>query len=368
MEAVFHDYRKETGTDMTDLRIICNIIFPSDPFAADAARSRWDSIAKPLGSLGRLEDALVRAVSVFGSAELSLSPRSLLVFCADNGVVARGVSQCGSEVTSAVACALAEGRSSVSPMARLAGCTVVPIDMGIRDFPGHPGVLGCRIRNGTGDITAGPAMTRAECVTAIESGIRLVQQQNEEGIRLLAVGEMGSGNTTSAAAVTAALLQCAPEDVVGRGAGLSDAGLQRKQQAVFDALRINCPDPSDSVDVLAKVGGLDLAGMCGAFLGAALCHIPVLIDGMVSAAAALCAQRLCPAAADSMLASHLSAEPAGQLLLDALGLKPLITAEMRLGEGSGAVAAMPLLDMALAVYNSGQSFEKLGIDPYTRHN
>ncbi len=353
---------------MTDLRTVCNIIFPPDPFAADAARARWDSLAKPLGSLGRLEESLVRIAALTGSAQFSLSERSLLVFCADHGVVAQGVSQCGSEVTASVARALAEGRSSVSPMARLAGCTVVPIDMGIHDFPGHPGVLDSRIRNGTGDITLGPAMTQAECVAAIESGIRLVQQQKESGVRLLAVGEMGIGNTTAAAAVTAALLHCAPEDVVGRGAGLSDDGLHRKRRAVADALRVNRPNTGDLVDVLAKVGGLDLAGMCGAFLGAALCHIPVLVDGMVSAAAALCAQRLCPTAADAMLASHLSAEPAGQRLLDVLGLKPLITAEMRLGEGTGAVAAMPLLDMAFAVYTSGQSFEKLGIDPYTREN
>ena len=354
------------GENMTDLRIICNIIFPPDPTAAQAARRNWDSLAKPLGSLGLLEEAIVRIAALTGSAEISLSGKSLLVFCADNGVIARGVTQCGSEVTAAVARALAEGRSSVSPMARLAGCTVVPIDMGIRDFTGHDKVVSCRIRNGTGDISVGPAMTGAECVKAIEAGIRLAQQQKEAGVRLLAIGEMGIGNTTTAAAVAASLLDCSPKDIVGRGAGLSDAGLAQKKQAVADALLLNRPDPSDPVDVLAKVGGLDLAGMCGAFLGAALCHVPVLIDGTISAAAALCAQRLCPTAAGAMIASHLPADPAAKLLLDALGLNPLISAGMRLGEGSGAVAAMPLLDMALAVYNSGQNFEKLGIDPYTR--
>ena len=343
-------------------------ITPLVPDAMESARQQWDSIAKPLGSLGRLEDAVVRIAALTGSPRISLSGRSLMVFCADNGVIARGVSQSGSEVTSAVARALADGHSSVSPMARLADCKVVPIDMGIRDFSGYPGVIDCRIRNGTGDISAGPAMTRAECVHAIEAGIRLVQQQKENGIRLLAVGEMGIGNTATAAAVTAALLRHPPENLVGRGAGLTNEGLQKKKQAVKDAILINRPDPDDPVDVLAKVGGLDLAGMCGAFLGAALCHIPVLIDGMVSAAAALCAQRLCPTASAAMLASHVSAEPSGQILLDALELKPLITAEMRLGEGTGAVAAIPLLDMALSVYSSGQSFEKLGIDRYTRQS
>ena len=209
-------------------------------------------------------------------------------------------------------------------------------------------------------------MTRAQAESAVLTGVNLVRAEAERGTRLLAAGEMGIGNTAAASAVTAVLTGTDPEQVTGRGAGLSDEGLQRKISAIRRGMEVNRPDAGDALDVLAKLGGFDLAGMCGLFLGGALCRIPVLIDGFPSAAAALCALRLCPAAGKAMLASHVSAEPAGELLLRALGKKPLITAEMRLGEGSGAVAAMPLLDMALAVYRDCYTFSEGGITPYTR--
>ena len=336
----------------------------ADSKAMRESRQIWDGIAKPLGSLGTLEETLVRIAGVTGTAEIALKPRSLLVFCADNGVVAQGVTQCGSGVTAAVTRALAEGRSTVSPMAALADCRVLPVDMGVIDFPSTPGVLSRRVRNGTADMTLGPAMSREECLAAILAGAELARDRAAAGDRLLAVGEMGIGNTTTAAAVAAVLLRRDPDELTGRGAGLSDAGLERKKAAIRTAIERNRPVTEDVLDVLAKLGGLDIAGMCGAYLGAAASRSPVLIDGFISAAAALCALRLCPAAKTFLLASHVSAEPAGALLLRDLGLKPLISAGMRLGEGSGAVAAMPLLDMALAVYQSGQSFARLGIEAY----
>ena len=336
----------------------------ADIAAMREARQIWDGIAKPLGSLGLLEEALVRIAGATGSAEIALKPRSLLVFCADNGVVARGVTQCGSSVTAAVTRALAEGRSTVSSMAALADCRVLPVDMGILNFPMTPGVLFRRVRNGTADITQGPAMSREECLAAILAGAELAWERTAAGDRLLAVGEMGIGNTTTAAAVAAVLLHRDSAALCGRGAGLSDAGLEQKKAAIRTAIELNRPDPEDVPDLLSKLGGLDIAGMCGAYLGAAASRTPVLIDGFISAVAALCALRLCPAVKTALLASHVSAEPAGALLLRELGLKPLISAEMRLGEGSGAVAAMPLLDMALAVYRSGQSFDRLGIEAY----
>ncbi len=339
-----------------------------DEGARRQAQRRWDSIAKPLGSLGLLETAVTRIAALKGSADVHLKGRRLLVFCADNGVVARGVSQCGSEVTAHVAAALAEGRSTVSPMARQAGCGVIPVDVGMLDFPGHPGVLNRRVRNGTGDISGGPAMTRAECLCAMEVGAELAETAAREGVDVLLLGEMGIGNTTSSGAVCAALLDLTPEVVTGRGAGLSDAGMARKRTAIESALYRNAPDGSDPVDVLQKVGGLDLAAMCGAFLGAAAARLPVIIDGYICAVAALCAVRLCPDSVHAMLASHVSAEPAAQRVLRELGLEAPITAGMRLGEGSGAVALLPLLDLALSVYGSGQTFDRLGIDAYTPQN
>ena len=339
-------------------------IRPGDRAAAEEAKSRWDSIAKPLGSLGSLEEMIIRIAALQESAEVRLDRRVLLVFCADHGVTAQGVSQCGSEVTARVAVALAEGRSSVSPMAERAGCLVVPADIGIRDFSGHPGVRNLRIRNGTDDFSRGPAMSRGECLLAMQRGAELVREYAEEGTELFAVGEMGIGNTTAAAALAAVLLNMIPDAVVGRGAGLGSAGLERKKATVQRALEVNRPGPDDIPGLLAAVGGLEIAAMCGAFLAAAACRKPVIIDGVISAVAALCAVRLCPVAAEALLPSHVSAEPAGREILKALGLHAPLDAGMFLGEGAGAVMLMPLLDLALSLYRSGQDFARLGIEAY----
>ena len=335
-----------------------------DPSAADAAKCRWDAIAKPLGSLGILEEDVIRIAALTGTSDVRLDRRALLVFCADHGVTAKGVTQCGSEVTAKVAAALARGTSTVNPMARLANCEVLPVDMGIRDFSPIPGVISRRVGNGTADISEGPAMTPEQGRQAVASGADLVMQLAADGCKIVAVGEMGIANTTAAAAITACLLHLDPEAVTGRGAGLSDEGLRRKQNAVQAALQRNQPNPDDPMDVLARAGGFEIAGMCGAFLGAGIAKIPVVIDGMISAVAALCAQRLKPTAGKAFLASHVSSEPAGKLLLDALHLQAPLQAGMHLGEGSGAVCLLPLLDQALAVYHSGQNFEKLGIEAY----
>ncbi len=339
-------------------------LLPPDESARRAARSRWNACAHPLGGLGLLESMVEDMAALTGSPELSLCPRSLLVFCADNGIVAQGVSQCGREVTAAVARGLAEGTTPAGRMARIARCRVVPVDVGIRDFPGCPGVLDRRIRNGTGDISLGSAMTREEGLEAIRTGIRLVEEEGEKGTRLLAVGEMGIGNTSTAAAVTAALLELPVEELAGRGAGLSGEGLRRKREALKRALAVNAPDPGDPLDVLCKVGGLDIAALCGVCLGGALWRIPIVLDGAITGAAALCALRLCPQAGQALFASHLSSEPISALLLGELGKPPLLTAGMHLGEGCGALALLPLLDMALAVYQGAATFAARGISPY----
>lgn len=340
-------------------------IRPADQGAFQAVLVHWDSLAKPLGSLGELERAVARIGGATGSADVHLNQRTLLVFCADNGVVAQGVSQSGPEVTAAVATALGAGTSTVNYLARGANCRVVPVDLGILYFPGAPGVENRRVRNGTGDISQGPALTRAECVQAIEVGIQLVGREAQQGTNVVLLGEMGIGNTTTSSALACGLLNLPAQKLTGRGAGLSDEGLRRKIGAIQQAFSVNAPDISDPIDLLSKVGGLDLAGLCGACIGGALYHVPVLLDGLITAAAALCAVRLCPAVGDYLLASHVSAEPAAHLLLENLGLRPLISAGMRLGEGSGAVCALPLLDLALEVYHSGHTFGRLGIEAYT---
>jgi len=350
------------------LQDIYNRITAPDKNAAGEAVRRWDTLAKPLGSLGLLEEAVVRMAALCGTAEVNIENRMLLVFCADNGVTAQGVTHCGSDVTAAVALSLGRGDSTVCHMARIARCGVRAIDVGIRDFPGAPGVLDRRVRNGTNDISLGPAMTREECERAILTGVSQAEELAGAGVQLLAAGEMGIGNTTACSAVVSVLLGLPAKTVTGRGSGLSDEGLARKLRAIRSAVEKNRPNPSDPVDVLHKLGSLDMAAMCGLFLGGAMYGVPVLADGVISTAAALCALRLCPEAKKAVFASHVSAEPAGALVLEALDLSPLITAGMRLGEGSGAVASIPLLDMALAVYHSGHSFIQLGIEPYTPQN
>ena len=331
----------------TELNALLAGITPANEAARAAAHAHWASLAKPLGGLGRLETMLEDAAALTGSAELDLSRRVVVVLCADNGVVAQGVSQTGQEVTRAVAENLAMRRTSVCQMARTAHCDVLPVDMGMAGEP-VPGVRSCRIAAGTADFTQGPAMSRAEAVQAVGEGIALARELAEDGYRLIATGEMGIGNTTTSSAVAAVLLGQPVELMTGRGAGLS-----------------NEPDPEDTLDVLSKLGGFDIAGLCGVFLGGALAGVPVLADGFISGVAALCAVRLCPAAAKAVFASHCSAEPAARIVLEALGKAPIITAGLHLGEGTGAVASIPLWDMALAVYGGCYSFAEGGIAPYT---
>ena len=348
----------------TELKTLLSGITPPDEAARAAAHAHWAGLAKPLGGLGALETLLEDAAALTGSAALDVSRRAVLVLCSDNGVVAQGVSQTDQSVTRAVAENLAARRTSVCQMAHTAHCDVVPVDMGMAGDP-VPGVADCRIAAGTADFTQGPAMTRAQAVEAVGRGIRLVQEQKAAGVQLLATGEMGIGNTTTSSAVAAVLLGQPVERMTGRGAGLSDEGLARKVDAICRGILRNEPDPTDPLDVLAKLGGFDLAGLCGVFLGGALEGVPVVMDGFISGVAALCAVRLFPAAAKAVFASHCSSEPAARLVLDALGKAPLLTAGLHLGEGTGAVASLPLWDMALAVYGHCYSFAEGGITPYT---
>ena len=293
-------------------------ITPPDEAARAAAHAHWASLAKPLGGLGALETMLEDAAALTGTAQFDFSRRTVAVLCADNGVVAQGVSQTDQSVTRTVAENLAARRTSVCRMAQAAHCDVLPVDMGISGAP-VPGVRDCRIAAGTADFTKGPAMTRAEAVDAIGRGIALTRQLAAEGYGLVATGEMGIGNTTTSSAVAAVLLAQPVQTMTGRGAGLSDAGLARKVDAIRRGIACNNPDSDDALDVLSKLGGFDIAGLCGMFLGGALAGVPVLMDGFISGVAALCAVRLCPAAAKAVFASHCSIEPAARLVLDSAG-------------------------------------------------
>lgn len=336
-------------------------ILPPDEAAAACARARWDNLAKPVGSLGDLESCLVRAAGLLGTERVAFYKRAVLVFCADNGVTKSGVAATPASITATMARIIARGRSAVGLMAKRAGADVFAVDMGMFTRPGEPNLLDRRVADGTRDMTQGPAMTLEQAERAVETGMELVREKKAAGYGLLATGEMGIGNTTSAAAVAAALLNLPAAETTGRGAGLTDEGLCRKVTVVERALLVNRPDPADALDVLAKVGGFDIAAMAGVFLGGALYRVPILIDGVISAVAAFIAVRLCPRAAICMLPSHLSAEPAAAHVFRALGLEPPIRAGLRLGEGTGAALMFPILDMALAAYDGLLTFADIGM-------
>ncbi len=343
------------------------IAFHQSNLDADAvvrARARWDSVAKPLHSLGRMEDLIAQIAGIQGSENVSLVPRCVLVFCGDHGVVEEGVTQSDSEVTALVARSVAEGAANVNLMAAAAQADVFAVDMGMAAPVDHPGIIVCRQTNGTRNMTRGPAMTRAQAERAVQCGIDLVGNMKQRGYRLIATGEMGIGNTTASSALACALLDLPPEEITGRGAGLSDEGLMRKRNAVKRALAINRPDSTDPLDVLAKIGGYEIAGMTGAFLGGMTHRVPVVIDGLISAVAALLAVRICPRACEFMLPSHMSREPASRRVMEELSLSPVIYADMALGEGTGAVMLFPLLDMAGRVYGGDHTFDGLGMEAY----
>ncbi len=325
-------------------------ILPPDEEAVKEAWKHWDSLCKPLRGMGMLEEMVVQLAGIYRTAEPKLEKPAVVIMGADNGVVAEGVSQTGSEVTAQVLENMGNRISSVCIMAGLYGIEVIPVNIGMFTDGKHPRIRNRVVRYGTGNIAREPAMTREEAVQGILTGIETVCDLYREGYRMILTGEMGIGNTTPSSAMASVLLSREAEVMTGRGAGLSSAGLEHKIEIIKQAVRVNRPDKSDILDVLSKVGSLDIAGMMGCFIGAAYCGIPALIDGFISSVAAYGAVLLAPACKPYMVATHCSAEPAGHMLLDALGLKAPIHAGMHLGEGTGAVAAYSLYQYAFALY------------------
>jgi nicotinate-nucleotide--dimethylbenzimidazole phosphoribosyltransferase len=326
-------------------------IQPLDENAVKGAWEYWDSRCKPLRGMGRLEEMVVQLAGIYGTVHPRLEKPVVVIMGADNGVVAEGVSQTGSEVTAQVLENMGNRISSVCIMARSEGIEVIPVNIGMFVDGEHPRIRNKVVRYGTGNISKEPAMTREEAIRAIITGIETVQELYEEGYRMIITGEMGIGNTTPSSAMASVLLSQEVEKMTGRGAGLSSAGLERKIQAIKRAIEVNQPDKNDVLDVLSKVGSLDIAGMIGCFMGAAICRVPALIDGFISSIAAYCAACLAPACKPYMVATHCSAEPAGRMMLEALGMEAPIQAGMHLGEGTGAVTAYGLYKYAFALYD-----------------
>ncbi|MDO4502882.1 MAG: nicotinate-nucleotide--dimethylbenzimidazole phosphoribosyltransferase [Coriobacteriia bacterium] len=332
-----------------------------DRAAMEAAVDHWNNVAKPIGSLGLLEDLVVQIAGLQGTPQVCIDRRVALPMCADNGVVAEGVTQTGQEITTLVAGNMAKGISSVCVMGRVAGVDVVPTDVGM--VQPAPDVRDRSVARGTQNMVNGPAMTREQALQAIQVGIDAAAWAADQGYKLIVSGEMGIGNTTTSSAVASVLLDQLVEQMTGVGAGLSSDGLKRKVAAIKKAIQVNQPNPDDALDVLAKVGGFDIAALAGLCIGGALRGVPVLLDGFISTVSALVAYRMCPKCISALIATHVSGEPAARTVLEALGLTPVIHAGMRLGEGTGAVCLIPMLDMALNMYN-GASFEAIGMEAY----
>lgn len=349
---------------MGNLKELISQIKHGDTDPVMICQQHLDNIAKPLGSLGELEHLLCIIAGATGTDKIDISKKCVLVYCSDNGVVDQGISQSDHTVTTNIAKSLANNHSSVCVMANACMADTFPIDIGMIDDV--PEIRQCKIANGTKDFTNEPAMTRKQAEDAILIGINMVREKTQLGYKLIATGEAGIGNTTTSSAVVSALLNLDTELTTGRGSGLSDEGLKRKIKAINEGLSKNKPDFTDPIDILSKVGGFDIAAMCGTFLGGALTKTPVVIDGIISSVAALCAYRLCPQVRDYMIPSHKSAEPAAKYIMEELRLSPILDAGMRLGEGTGAVSLFPFLDMAVAVYNDAARFEDINVEQYRR--
>lgn len=341
------------------LEKLINSVKPLDEEAMASARQRQAQLAKPPGSLGRLEELSVQMAGITGKVHNEINKKHLLVFAADNGVVSEGVSSAPQSVTLQQTVNLTRAKTGASVLAKHFGCGVTVVDMGVNADVSESRVVDCKIAYGTGNIAEGPAMSIENAILAITQGAEIVQGIDAD---VIGIGEMGIGNTTTSAAVLAVLLEADVEYVTGRGGGITDDSFRRKKEVIRQAIKINAPDTDDVVDVISKVGGFDIAAMCGAFVGAASSRRPVVIDGYISAVAALCAVRLCPAVRDYLVPSHASYEVGYRLAMEALRMEPVLQLGMRLGEGSGCPLAFEILGAACAVLNDMATFDQAGIN------
>ncbi|HRS21804.1 MAG TPA: nicotinate-nucleotide--dimethylbenzimidazole phosphoribosyltransferase, partial [Clostridia bacterium] len=312
-------------------------------------------------SLGKLEDIAVKISGITGKQKNSFEKKVTIIMASDNGVAEEGVSAAPQAVTALMTINFLKGITGVCVLSKHAGADIRVVDIGVGSDLEYPGLINRKVRKGTSNMAKGPAMSKEEAISAIETGIEMVSQLVKEGYNLFGTGEMGIGNTSTASAVAMAFLGCSAEEAVGKGVGLTEEGYASKKSVIERAISINKPDPYDPIDVLSKVGGFDIAGMTGCFLGAAYCRVPIVIDGFISAAAALAAYRINPLVRDYIIPSHLSAEPGYSLVINEIGLEPLLDLNMRLGEGSGCPLAFNIIEAAEAIISDMATFEEATI-------
>ena len=337
-------------------------IGPLDEAAMAEAQARQDTLTKPRGSLGRLEELATQLAGIQRRPIPRIERKAVITMAADHGVAREGVSAYPVEVTGQMVANFLAGGAAINVLARQAGARVVVVNMGVAvDLPAHPQLLDRKIAHGTRSLTRGPAMSRDEAVRAIETGIEVVEAQVERGLDVVATGDMGIGNTTASSCLVVVLAGADVRAATGRGTGVDDAGLERKIAAIRSGIAVNRPNPADPLDTLSKVGGFEIAGLAGVILGAAANRVAVVIDGFISGAAALVAVGLAPASRPYLIAGHRSVEGGHTLTLQHLGLRPLLDLEMRLGEGTGAVLAMGIVEAAARILAEMATFADAGV-------
>jgi len=351
-----------------NLESLITQIQPLDSKAMAAAQARQDALTKPQGSLGRLEELSVQVAGISGKALPRIQDKVVLVMAGDHGVVAEGVSAYPQEVTPQMVANFLNGGAAINVLARHVGARMLVVDMGVAvPIPPHPSLIVRKVAPGTGNIALGPAMTRSQALQAILTGAEIVNAQIDSGLDILATGDMGIGNTTPSAAIAAVYTGRSPKEITGRGTGVDEAGMRRKISAIQRALQVNRPDPTDGLDVLAKVGGFEIGGLAGAILACAAQRRPVVIDGFISTAAAMIAVSLAPQARDYLIAAHTSMELGHHLMMDWLGVKPLLDLQMRLGEGTGAALAISLVEAACKILTEMATFGEAGVSEKEVH-
>lgn len=351
----------ERGEHMRRLEEIIAAIAPLDEGAAAAARERQQQLTKPAGSLGRLEELAIQLAGIIGQALPQVERKAVIVMAGDHGVTAEGVSAYPAEVTPQMVHNFLHGGAAINALAREVGARVIVVDVGVASDIQHPLLVSRKVARGTANMAVGPAMTREQALAAIVVGLDVVEAEIAQGLDLVATGEMGIGNTTAASAITAALAGVPVALVTGSGTGINDEQRAHKIAVIERALAVNTPDARDALDVLAKVGGLEIAGLVGVMLGAAARRVPIVVDGFISGAAALVAARLCPAVTHYLIAGHASVERGHRVVLDRLGLAPLLDLELRLGEGTGAALAMGIISAALRTHREMATFAEAGV-------
>ena len=349
---------------MTVLDETIGRIKPQDTRVREAARAHLSQLVMPHWALGRILDIGVDLAGITGSLKPSMARKAIVIMAGDHGVVAEGVSKYPQEVTPQMVLSFVAGGAGINALARLAGARVVVVDMGVAGdlvaLAAEGKILSRRMGAGTGNIARGPAMSREQAVACIEAGMAIAAEL-APSTDLFGTGDMGIGNTTPSAAIAAAITGKSAAEVTGRGTGIDDAQLARKAQIVEKALAVNCPNPADGIDVVAKVGGFEIAGLAGFILGAAAAGKPVIIDGYISTAAALVAWLVCPVSSEYMFAAHRSAENGHGIMQGRLGKEPLLDLGMRLGEGTGAALAMNILEAAARVLAEVATFGEASV-------